>query len=124
MRIPAGEGNAGGTGLITPWDSREWDRFLQAAKMKEEIIWEGARLLLFPDVSLITSGKREELTVVGEGCRVMMKNRSASFSLSCQAVFYKQCEDLQLLGSQGSFSGRGEGYVYEEVFLFWKCHSY
>lgn len=54
MRIPAGEGNAGGTGLITPWDSRERDRFLQAAKMKEEIIWEGARLLLFPDMSRMT----------------------------------------------------------------------
>lgn len=64
MRIPAGEASARGTILITPRDSRDWDRFLQGAKMKEEIIWEGARPLLFPDISPITQGKREELTVV------------------------------------------------------------
>lgn len=92
MRFPSGKGSAGGPGLITCWDSRDQDRFLQAAKTKEEIIWEGARLLLFPDLTPITQGKREELTVVkggrqGERKKVREKNVSAPFSPGCQNSF-------------------------------------
>lgn len=58
--------------------------------MKKEIIMKGARLLLFPDISLIMQGKKEELKVVGRQGEVHC------FFLDCQAAFYKQWETTYL----------------------------
>lgn len=56
--------------------------------MKEEIIWEGARLLLFPDISPITQGKREELTGGGGERKEGPDEKHASIILSAAKLFF------------------------------------
>lgn len=62
---------------------------------------------MFPDISPITQGKREELTVVKkkrerERLRSEIQNVSASVSLVCQKAQFTQRENQHLWGCGGN----------------------
>lgn len=103
-RVPDGVGDCEGKGLIAPQDSGDQGRVLQAAKTKEEIIWEGARLLLFPAISPKTQSKREELTVVKTRERKDGRYKMCLQQLLCLAKEHSSGskETKHLQGSAGS----------------------